>query len=162
STHRSSERGKPCPGSERKRSSHSHWFPVPAARRRGTGTRYLLARSGLSWPPRTGSYRASGSCPKAAAQRGGARLRWWGSFLRFGRLRLVFLGQRGLQRQPDTPLLAIDAQDGYLHFLTGLDYVADAVDTRRRQLRNVDQAFDGGLELDKSAVSLNPRHLAGH
>src|SRR5262245_11131701 len=118
-------------GSGGKRSSRCHWALVPAARLRGTGRKFLRARSVatweyLPWPTGTSAGPARGwelDCPaQTAAQRGSPRFRRTG---RPGRLLLLsggggrlFLGERSLERQPDAPLLAIDTDDRYLDLLS--------------------------------------------
>ena len=65
-------------------------------------------------------------------------------------------GDRGLpgvgqERERDLLDLRLDLEDADLDLLVGLDDVGDAAHPGRRELRDVDQSLDAGLELDERA-----------
>src|SRR5437667_6854890 len=86
--------------------------------------------------------------PSAAA---GALLRAW---------RLDGVGEL-LQREPNAPLVGVDADDEQRELVADADDLVGPVDRPVRHLRDVQEAVHAGLELDERAEVGEPHHLAG-
>src|SRR5213596_3355055 len=81
-----------------------------------------------------------------------------GALLRLRRLDRV---RELLQREPDAPLVGIDADDEQRELVADADDLVGPVDRPVRHLRDVQEAVHAGLELDERAEVREPHHLAG-
>src|SRR5438445_1787762 len=66
-----------------------------------------------------------------------------------------------LQREPDAPLVGIDADHEQRELVADADDLVGPVDRPVRHLRDVQEAVHAGLELDERAEVSEPHHLAG-
>src|SRR3989440_2755682 len=66
-----------------------------------------------------------------------------------------------LQREPDAPLVGVDADDEQRELVADADDVVGPVDRPVRHLRDVQEAVHAGLELDERAEVGEPDDLAG-
>src|SRR2546430_1285914 len=66
-----------------------------------------------------------------------------------------------LQREPDAPLVGVDADDEQRELVADADDLVGPVDRPVRHLRDVQEAVHAGLELDERAEVSEPHHLAG-
>src|SRR2546422_6311508 len=66
-----------------------------------------------------------------------------------------------LQREPDAPLVGVDADDEQRELVADADDLVGPVDRPGRHLRDVQEAVHAGLELDERAEVGQPHHLAG-
>src|SRR5216117_589435 len=65
-----------------------------------------------------------------------------------------------LQREPDAPLVGIDADDEQRELVADADDLVGPVDRPVRHLRDVEKAVHAGLELDERPEVREPHHLA--
>src|SRR5207249_2153952 len=80
-----------------------------------------------------------------------------GALLRLRRLDRV---RELLQREPDAPLVGIDADDEQRELVADADDLVGPVDRPVRHLRDVQEAVHAGLELDERPEVREPAHLA--
>src|SRR5439155_15961504 len=66
-----------------------------------------------------------------------------------------------LQREPDAPLVGIDADHEQRELVTDADQLVGPGDRSVRHLRDVQEAVHAGLELDERAEVREPNDLAG-
>src|SRR5438046_8775351 len=77
------------------------------------------------------------------------------------RVRRLDRGRELLQREPDAPLVGIDADDEQRELVADADDLVGPVDRPVRHLRDVQEAVHAGLELDERPEVREPHHLAG-
>ena len=84
-----------------------------------------------------------------------------GCFLRL--LRFLHLGLKGLEAQPDLPLLGVHAENLGLDFIAFLDHIAGRLHVATRQFADVDHARALGADVHEGPIGLQAHDLAsGH